>query len=476
MTAVRRDIWQLGSEEQPWHPITLAYARAVRSMQQLPLTDPRSWRYQAAIHGVAGVTAPQGAPWNECQHASWYFLPWHRMYLFRFEQIIRSFIPVGDGRDTWALPYWDYSSGAPGSALPPAFRAGRLPDDSVNPLFVAARRASVNKGEEIPDLVTDTSAAMAEDVFTETGLGASTGFGGPRTGFAHQGPAFGALEAQPHGPVHVWVGGANGLMRDPNTAALDPVFWLHHANIDRLWEHWLGDGHTNPEGRAWRDRRFRLRDAAGAPASLRPRDVLDTAGLLGYTYDSLPVEPPDAREAIPHAREGAPVPKRPRPVLIGTNEEPVELTRRGAAAQVALGPVPATAEESGRPPRTYLNLADIEGEDNLGVVYGVYVNLPDDAAADVRAEHLAGVVSFFGIELSTPAGAAESGQAAHGMRYSFDITALVDRLRAGGDWDPVRLRVTLHPVEGSDEAETAAEDLTVDRPATRIGTLGVYQA
>ena len=24
----------------------------------------------------------------------------------------------------------------------------------------------------------------------------------------------------------------------PMTAALDPIFWLHHANIDRLWEWW----------------------------------------------------------------------------------------------------------------------------------------------------------------------------------------------------------------------------------------------
>lgn len=42
-------------------------------------------------------------------------------------------------------------------------------------------------------------------------------------------------------------------MGDPVTAALDPIFWLHHANIDRLWEVWLGDNaeHVNPTDAKW---------------------------------------------------------------------------------------------------------------------------------------------------------------------------------------------------------------------------------
>ncbi|MGY1722239.1 tyrosinase family protein [Blastococcus sp. SYSU DS0533] len=104
MTTIRRDVWSLGTEEQPWHPVLLGHAHGVRSMQQLPLADPRSWGFPAAVHGIAGVRPPAGAPWNECQHASWYFLPWHRMYLYRFERILRSLIPAGDERDSWALP------------------------------------------------------------------------------------------------------------------------------------------------------------------------------------------------------------------------------------------------------------------------------------------------------------------------------------------------------------------------------------
>ena len=72
-------------------------------MQQLPVADPRSWAYQSAIHGTYLTGKPSGAPWNQCQHATWFFVPWHRMYLFQFESILRSLLPAAD-RDSWALP------------------------------------------------------------------------------------------------------------------------------------------------------------------------------------------------------------------------------------------------------------------------------------------------------------------------------------------------------------------------------------
>lgn len=45
------------------------------------------------------------------------------------------------------------------------------------------------------------------------------------------------IEYVPHGIVHAAVGGDNGdmtAMHSPN----DPIFWLHHANVDRLWWQW----------------------------------------------------------------------------------------------------------------------------------------------------------------------------------------------------------------------------------------------
>ena len=167
------------------------------------------------------------------------------------------------------------------------------------------------------------------------------------------------------------------------------------------------------------------------------------------------------------------MPSRRRPLLVAAAKEPVAVDRRGASVEIdARGLPEPPAAAAGPEPRVYLNLADIEGEVNPGVVYEVYLNLPENAAGQVREAHRVGVVSFFGIEQSTPAGAAASGQAAHGMRYSFDVTDLVNRLRSSAGWDPSNLRVSLQPVEGSEEDERAAAG--ADRPV-RIGTINLYQ-
>jgi len=466
MTSIRRNIWNLGTPQNPWHPTTLAYATGVRAMQQLPITDSRSWAYQAAIHGTKLARTPAGAPWNECQHATWFFLPWHRMYLYHFENILRSLLPAA-GRAAFALPFWDYSNGAPGNALPPAFRTQTLPDGTANPLFVTARRASVNNGTPLPAAVTDTSRAVGEATFTAAPLGGDPGFGGPRTGFAHQGPAFGELEAQPHGPVHVQVGGNVGLMTDPDTAALDPIFWLHHANIDRLWEVWTIGGGANPTIRVWLDRSYRLRTATGAAVRMTPRDVLNTVTQLDYTYESLPVHAGLAEEARP------PVPSRKRrPMLIGSNDQPLDVDPRGASTELAVTPLPDPVAAGADDARLFLNVTDIEGSRNPGVLFGVYLNLPADPSEEVRQDHLAGIVSFFGIEQTDPATAAATRQEPHGMRYSFDVTGLVNRLRAAGQWRPDRLTVSMLPA--TDEVEPDPAGAAAQTPV-RVGTFSLYQ-
>src|SRR5918995_735073 len=56
----------------------------IAAMQARPASNPRSWQYWANVHGTP---APQNAAatWKQCQHGSFFFLPWHRMYLFFFE-------------------------------------------------------------------------------------------------------------------------------------------------------------------------------------------------------------------------------------------------------------------------------------------------------------------------------------------------------------------------------------------------------
>ena len=98
---IRKDVWGLTNAAGDWPQELTEYAQAVAAMRELDPpgngkpTDPLSWKFQAAIHGR---DRPNGSPddsnefWNDCQHGSWFFLAWHRMYLCAFESIIQHFL------------------------------------------------------------------------------------------------------------------------------------------------------------------------------------------------------------------------------------------------------------------------------------------------------------------------------------------------------------------------------------------------
>lgn len=129
MASTRRNVWALGSD---WADPILWYARGVKAMKRRALNDRTSWRFYAAIHGIfpplwqqygylsSTDTPPSQADrntyWNQCQHGSWYFLPWHRGYLIAFEAVIRDAVVALGGPNDWALPYWNYFKQ---DALPP---------------------------------------------------------------------------------------------------------------------------------------------------------------------------------------------------------------------------------------------------------------------------------------------------------------------------------------------------------------------
>ena len=286
----RRDAWTLRSNP-PWDPMTEYYARAVGVMQGRASNDPTSWVYRAGIHG-SYAPPPTGSNWNECQHSSWHFLSWHRMYLYYFERIVRAAVVGLGGPSDWALPYWNYEQPAPFNSLPEPFRVPALPDGAANPLFLPApaRSPAIAQGFGISPQVASSSAAFAQIAFSSAPGG--TSFGGGRLPPAHFGSSRGQLEQSPHNGVHTQVGGAGdgacgrGLMADPNCAALDPIFWLHHANIDRVWDEWLagGGGRANPTEAAWLQQTFDFHDETGALVRLSGADVLDTAAQLAYDY------------------------------------------------------------------------------------------------------------------------------------------------------------------------------------------------
>ena len=430
MVYVRRSIWDLESSD-PWDPYTTAYARAVEEMRKRPPDDPTSWSYQAAMHGTYAPAVPS-FHWDQCQHGTWYFLPWHRMFAYFFERIVRSVVRDHGGPDDWALPFWNYSLGDKYAALPPAFRLPTWDPDGKgerpNPLYTNHRAPYYNAGNPMPAPVV---ALWALDDPTFLGP-PRQGFGGPITGFQHAPRAFGDLENVPHNQVHVQIGGhqqghcKGGWMVDPNCAAEDPIFWLHHSNIDRLWYVWNSLGHENPASmRGWHDIEFTFWDEHGKERTMRPFQVTDLDGL-DYTYEP---QPNDPRPAPVAAAEGAPMAEaedRPAPRLLAASERSVDLSGGHAEVQVPISqPASASLRSAADPDDdsvryVYLQIEGLSAETTPGLSWEVHVTLPEDLPGG-GGDRTVGLVSFFGVNLDAEADEHGLGPLVH----RFDITDLV---------------------------------------------------
>ncbi|MHC1559974.1 tyrosinase family protein [Actinomycetospora sp. C-140] len=506
-TTTRRNVHELGDE---WADPILWYARGVRAMKARPLDEPTGWRFYAAIHGITGtqwrrlgaLSSSDAIPdasvqqefWQQCQHGSWYFLPWHRGYLLAFEAVVRDAVVGLGGPEDWALPYWNYFR-AGQDVLPPAFGSPDWPDGTGdNPLFVRQRYGPSGDGDV--RVLTDFTNldALGEPVFTSVGGGGSTGFGGIDTGFLHGGPTHGRIESEPHDSVHGMVGGARsqtdqGVMSRPDTAGLDPIFWLHHANIDRLWESWLRDttvSHLDPSNARWLggptvtgERAFVLPLPAGKTLTYTPADMRELKPL-GYEYDDLtPGEAPPPSPVVRLERLGADGPTAAAAgggeavaggdvELIGANREAVRVVGDEARTSVRLDSsarrkVSRSLERAARdaaPDRVFLDLENVRGVSDATLLR-VFVGLRADDDHTERHDRLAGGVSLFGVSAaSDPAGE----HAGSGLDIVLEITRIVDALHLDDAFDVDDLEVRIVPVT------PVPEDADIT-----IGRVGLYR-
>lgn len=451
----RRNIWGLETRDPSglWDPYTLAYAKAVAIMRSRPADNPTSWSFQAAMHGT--YATPALATWNQCQHGTWYFLPWHRMYCYWFERIVRAIVLEQGGPDDWALPFWNYSAGGVQAALPPAFRSPTWNPggggDEPNPLYTTHRAPAYNAGAPLPPEAISLHA-LASGNFTGNPL---PGFGGPQTGFSHEPTQFGLLERVPHNAVHVFVGGdqqdqcAGGWMVDPNCAAEDPIFWLHHSNIDRLWNAWNDGGGTNPTDAAWAGYRFQFWDEHGQPQTMTPGDVTSLAPL-DYAYEAQPTQKTATGETVrmtgPKPTEDDPLgDRRGAPRLLAANDQAVALSGERSDVRVSLAAQAAESLRRAADPSdpsvryVYLNVEGLTAEQTPGMAWQVRLTLPDGA------EHDVGLVTFFGFKEQL------RDDHDHGlgpMAHTFEVTGLV----AGVDDD---VTVSFVPIGGEGASEGA---------------------
>ena len=319
--------------------------RGIAVMKALHDSDHRSWFFQAATHAYSDTlfaaarrrdpklkTVDRAKYWNKCPHfgqSSADFLIWHRAYLHFFERNLRALA----GDPTLALPYWDY--GNPDQRTFPEIFAPEFLDHARtirNSLYHPNRERSFARGLlEISASVGQAGKTVASaNFFHEVG---APGLAGDELNSDHT--QIGLLEQRPHNDIHLAVGGVinstNGAMAEITTAAFDPVFWVHHTNIDRMWAEWASKpgkrwGPLPPD--SWFDERpWTFLDVDGTEQTLSRREAMALLADYDVHYPQLlsltvtPVTVASAEAPPPTAAPGGGERALPLPEAAGAERE-----------------------------------------------------------------------------------------------------------------------------------------------------------
>ncbi|KAJ7520629.1 hypothetical protein O6H91_19G015000 [Diphasiastrum complanatum] len=275
------------------------YNQAYELLRNLPDNDPRKFSQQASVHCAfcdSAFLQPNTNDFLEI-HNSWLFFPWHRWYLYFHERILAKML----NDDTFALPFWNWDNQSVASPLPNVLPAVFI----ENPSLLDKLRDPLHQPPTLVDLSysgqdegldpTSQRAANNNLMYQQVVSGAKTPslfFGQAyRAGDANA-PGPGTVENAPHGTVHVWTGDSS----QPNyedmgalySAASDPIFFAHHANVDRLWTVWksLGGRRKDITDPDWLNAEFVFYDENASLVKVKVGDAL-SIDKLSYTYQNV---------------------------------------------------------------------------------------------------------------------------------------------------------------------------------------------
>ncbi len=449
---------------------------ALRIMRDNGCDNPLSWYYQGGIHWVPPASDLQTNPfcqnyninspqiktfWDNCTHtptSTIHFLSWHRFFINYFEKIVRQL----SGKSDFALPYWDYTSTTDAEinrTMPEEFT---IPPSGAfnNSLYEQSRFAELNAGFPI-----ENNWAQQYLIDGVNNLFENTEFSAFNSG----------IEIIPHGVMHDYIGGGSepenytiwnpiwqkntqgGLMAQVPTAGFDPIFWLHHSNIDRLWEKWT----RSPNGQRitleqlqsvyWP---YAFFDENGNSVVYTVDQVYNQVYNPDYVYDDIPTA--TSRELLatqPQKRQRSVITSRNLQQLVTDTptEFVVPLTSRlEKKASTLLSEV---AEISSPLEKSFVVELAVSFQGRPRGIYDVYVNLPNIKAISDRSTYYAGSISFF---------MPESDEKAT-KTFTFDITdELIQQVKTREDLaDDQNLSFTIFKNGGSKDPQIVVEKVTL---------------
>lgn len=300
MSNLRKNIRDLTPQEKQ------SFIKAIKGLKATisPVTGRSVYDEYVILHsnatGRKDPSDPKG--FRNPAHAGPAFHAWHRYYLFRFEKQLQKIVPGV------TIPYWDWTQDTNAPFNSPVWAADFMggngdPNDNyivkTGP-FAVDQWTTINidgskKGglqrqfgqftSSIPSQ-TDVNIALGEAPYDKSpwSIDSTPSYRNRSEGYLAPNGTFGR---QLHNLVHVWIGGD---MRNPNISPNDPVFFLHHCNVDRLWAIWQAKNPTQkytptgegPAGHNLYDLMYPW-DGTTTTLQARPIDVLNI-NTLGCTY------------------------------------------------------------------------------------------------------------------------------------------------------------------------------------------------
>ncbi len=195
--------------------------------------DNQGYAYVANHHGWLDGLCPHGPEQDPNGNWNHTFLPWHRMYLLKLEKFLQ------ERESDVSLPWWDWRSEQSKREGIPKALSERVIDSQPNPLntFPMDIRGRARDGRPVNiNRNTFRDPQEPDEIRSRQNILRLSNRDIPQLYNVRDFRQFSEdLRRGWHNFIHGWVGGD---MNSVDTAAYDPIFYIHHCNIDRIWSIW----------------------------------------------------------------------------------------------------------------------------------------------------------------------------------------------------------------------------------------------